>query len=87
MTTTISIATGPLSASRVFTNDTKARATLLAFYDNYHLGPADATNTAKLQAVVDYMVELIAGKARQGFIEQARDGAVAEAEATYGFED
>jgi hypothetical protein len=87
MSTTISISTGPLSASRTFANDTKAQATLLAFYQAYNLGPADATNTAKLQAVVDYMLNLVAGKAQQLYVEQARDSAVTGAQTTYGFED
>jgi hypothetical protein len=87
MSTTISITTGALSSSRTVANDTKARATLLAFYAAYNLGPADATAQQKLDAVLDYLVELIVRKARLQFVETARDGAITEAEGTYGFED
>ena len=87
MSTTISISTGALSASRTFANDTKARATILAFYQAYNLGPMDATPTVKLQAVVDYLVSLLADKAQQLYVEQARASATAGAKTTYGFED
>ena len=87
MSTTISIATGALSASRTFANDTKAQATLLEFYQSQRLGPANATAAQKLTAVVDHLIEHIVRKARLQYVEEARATAETGAETTYGFED
>ena len=64
MTTRILIETGPLSSEQTFTNDTKAQATLLQFYEAASMGPLDATNQEKLDAVFVGVVFKIGGHAR-----------------------
>lgn len=56
MATSITIATGPLTASRTFANDTAAQEVLLRFAD--HIS-AEGTPQQKLQAIVDWLVRQI----------------------------
>lgn len=86
MSTIISIQSGALTASRTFANDTKARTILLAFYAEYGLGPASATNQEKLQAVLDWFVTHVALKAAHRQLEQTRDAARTQAEQDNTFE-
>jgi hypothetical protein len=86
MATTISIQVGAISGSRTFTNDTKARDTLLNFYTAHRLGPPDATNAQKLQAVVNWLVAYIQDRARVQAVETASAAARTQAESDYAFE-
>lgn len=86
MSTKISIQIGALTAERTFANDTKASATLLAFYTANNLGPADATNRQKLEAIVDWVVDHVRAKAIVRHIEDGRATVEDEAKAAYGFE-
>jgi len=85
MATTIGIEVGPLTRTRVFTNDTKATAALLAFYNAYDLGPDDATPAQKLDAIIDWLVGQVVAVSTQQYIEAQRDTIQADAEALYGF--
>lgn len=53
MATSITIATGPLTASRTFQNDAAAQAVLIRFAESIGAG---GTNQQKLQAIVDWLV-------------------------------
>lgn len=72
MATTISIATGPLTASRTFQNDTRAQAALLRFYTAYNIGPPEATNQQKLNAVVDWFVDQVVNVSVESHVDQER---------------
>lgn len=63
MATSIEIATGPLSASRTFSNDAAAQVILLRFADSID---ATGTNAQKLQSIVDWCVR----KIQEGAAEQ-----------------
>jgi hypothetical protein len=54
MASKITIQVGALTAERNYSNDSKVAATLLAFYNAFDLGPDNATNQQKLQAIVDW---------------------------------
>lgn len=86
MSTTISIQVGAISGSRTFANDTKARDSLLNFYTALRLGPDSATNTQKLQAVVNWFVLYVQDMARVQAVEIASAAARAQAETNYTFE-
>lgn len=72
MATQISISTGSLTASRTFQNDTRAQAALLRFYLANNIGPADATNQEKLNAVVDWFVDQVVNTSVESHINQER---------------
>lgn len=72
MTTTISISTGPITASRTFADDAKAQAALLRFYTAYRIGAEDLTPRQKLDAVVDWFVDLVVGASVQAHIDGER---------------
>lgn len=86
MATTISIQVSTLTASRTFTNDTKARDALLRFYQAYSLGPPDATNQAKLLAVVDYLINYIQSVTIQNYVDGELVNVETTARTLYGFE-
>ena len=90
MATTITIQTGPLTASRVFQNDTRAQAALLQFYLVNKLGPAGATNQQKLSAVINWLVAQVVNAGVQSYIESQHEnlllGVEGDARALYDFE-
>ncbi len=83
MATKLSITTGPLIAELAFADDAKAQATLLLFYQAYHLGPDNATSKQKLEAIVNWLALFVREKAIQYYIEQSRATATTEAENLY----
>lgn len=83
MATTISITSGPLSASRTFQNDSKAQAALLAFHSAFGLG--GTTNQEKLLAVIDWFTGHVQDKAVLKYVEDARVNTETEADTLYGF--
>lgn len=83
MATTLSIATGPLTSQRTFNDDTKAQATLLAFYSAFRLGPESATPQEKLDAILNWIAIFIRNKAVLYHIEQSRTAATAAGDALY----
>jgi hypothetical protein len=86
MASKLSIQVGALSAERNYSNDAKVSATLLAFYDSFNLGPANATNQQKLLAILDWFAKFMREKAMQQYEETARDEAAIEGAALYGIE-
>lgn len=86
MATEFKISVGPLTASKTFANDTKARDTLLSFYTAYNLGPTDATNQQKLQAILDWFVVYLRNQAVTKYETDKVQTARTEGEALYGFE-
>lgn len=89
MATKIEISIGSLSSARTFANDAKAQETLLLFFDAVGLieqTGQDATNQEKLDAVVDWIVGEIVGKARLHYSEDQRSEAIQDAQSLYGFE-
>lgn len=85
MATTISITTGALSASRTFQDDTRARAALLKFYTAYNLGPDDASPQAKLDAVLEWIINSIQDAAMQRHIDEGRAALEQDAKSIYEF--
>ena len=86
MATKLTIQIGPLTVEKSFADDARASAILQAFYADHRLGPDDATNRQKLEAILDWFADYVQAKARQRHIEQARDAAIQEAETTYAWE-
>lgn len=68
MATSITIATGPLAASRTFQNDAAAQAVLIRFAESIGAG---GTNQQRLQAITDWCVRRIQeGAAQQQMAEE-----------------
>lgn len=86
MATNITISVGAISGTRTFSNDTKARDTLLLFYTLHKLGPENATNAQKLQAIVNWFVSYAQNVARVQAVEVASATARTQAETDYVFE-
>jgi len=57
MASQLGIQVGPLSSVRNYTDDTMVQRTLLDLYEARSLGPLDATNQQKLDAVVQCIEE------------------------------
>lgn len=86
MSTTISIQVGTLSAQRTFANDTKARDTLLLFFDSLELTMPGATNAQKLEAVIDWITKTINTNAHARYRHLQNQLNEQQADTNYGFE-
>lgn len=86
MATTITLQVGALTVSRSFQDDQRAAAVLHQFYDAYRLGPENATNRQKLEAIRDWFIATIQQKAKLRHIELSRTTAEQEAEEQFSFE-
>jgi hypothetical protein len=86
MSTVISIQAGAITGSRTFQNDTKSRDILLRFYTSQNLGPANATNQEKLQAIVNWLVAYVSEQATGRQVNTTRDAAIAQATQDNTFE-
>lgn len=72
MASQLGIQAGALTSVRNYSDDVKVRDTLLKFYLAAALGPEDATNQQKLDAVMDYIERSIIQKARWYELNQRR---------------
>lgn len=86
MASTIGIKVGPLTATNTYADDAKVQATLLKFYEERGIGPMDATNQEKLQAIVDWIAHQIVSRARRLELEQRQMALVDEVEGEYNLE-
>lgn len=86
MATTITIQIGALIANRVYQDDVKAAATLHAFYNAYNLGPADASNRQKLEAILRWITDTVQEKAKLHHVETSRSTVQQEADELYNLE-
>lgn len=78
MATSITITTGPLTASRSFANDAAAQAVLLRCAEAIGV-PDGATNQQKLQQVVNWCVTQIQEQARQRRVSELQPAMLAQA--------
>lgn len=79
----ITLTVGAITVERTFPADARAGAALNAFYTNQALGPADATNRQKLEAILLWFVHFVQEKAILGHVEGGRAAAAAEAKTLY----
>lgn len=87
MSASISITVGGNTVTRNYSvTNTKARDTLLGFYTAMGLGPAGATDTEKVTAIIDWFSGTIREKAILQHVEASKVTAQTEAETTYGLD-
>lgn len=86
MATTITIQVGALTVSKSFQDDQRAGAVLQQFYAAYGLGPANATNRQKLEAIRDWFVSHVQEKAKLHHVEISRLTAEQDADEQFSFE-
>ena len=86
MASSIAIKVGPLTATNNYADDVKVQAVLLKFYEERGIGPAEATNQEKLQAIVDWIAGQIVRHARRLELEQRQQAVVDEVETEYNLE-
>lgn len=84
MATTITIQVGALTVNKSYQDDVRAGAILHQFYEAYNLGPVEATNRQKLEAILKWFTDTVQDKAKLRHIEVSR--LVAEQEAREQFE-
>lgn len=82
---TITLSNG-LAAVLTFANDTKSQNVLLDFYTARNLGPANATNRQKLEAVVAWLAQHIQGTSQVRQMDIARQASQTQVESEYRFE-
>lgn len=87
MSTVISIRVDTLTRERAFPSDARATAALVAFHDAYALGPADASNEEKLDAIIDYWVQQVVDVSLQQYVEAQRASNLAAARELYKFNE
>lgn len=84
MAARIAVEVGNVAGERTFGDQAKAATTLDAFYTAMALGPEDATNKQKLDAIADHLARYITGMARNQHVAAGRAALNAEADASFG---
>jgi hypothetical protein len=72
-----------VSGGVAFGDQTKATAALLAFYNMMALGPTEASNSQKLDAVAAYLARYIVARVREAHVADGQAALRTNAEETY----
>jgi hypothetical protein len=80
----ILVEVGQASGEKVFGNQQKAATTLLAFYDALGLGPAEASNADKLEAVAAHLAKYVVSQVRQSYVSEQEALLQADADGMFG---